>query len=137
MKTATTGLLVVICFFSVRTLVAEDAKIKPVEVLQGSSEIDAPKVPVAVVSKEGLKELWESWKLAGDVPKVDFDKNLVVTNTTKGGILKLSDVKLKEGGDLQVVAIATRDLRPGIRYLLIVVPREGVKTIEGKEIPKE
>jgi hypothetical protein len=40
-------------------------------------------------------------------------------------------------GDLQALAIATRDLRPGFRYAVLVVPREGVKTINGKELKEE
>jgi hypothetical protein len=32
------------------------------------------------------------------------------------------------------VGIATRDLAPGFRYAVLVLPREGVKTINGKEL---
>jgi hypothetical protein len=36
---------------------------------------------------------------------------------------------------LKVLALATRDLRPGFRYQILVVPREGVKTVNGKLLP--
>jgi hypothetical protein len=29
----------------------------------------------------------------------------------------------------------SRDLRPGLRYVIISVPKEGVKTVNGKELP--
>jgi hypothetical protein len=35
------------------------------------------------------------------------------------------------------VAISTRDLRPGFRYAIKSIPREGVKTVDGKPLPKE
>jgi hypothetical protein len=28
-------------------------------------------------------------------------------------------------------------LRPGFRYVIATVPKEGVKTVNGKELPKE
>jgi hypothetical protein len=30
--------------------------------------------------------------------------------------------------------MATRDLRPGFRYEILVLPREGVKTVNGKPL---
>jgi hypothetical protein len=36
-----------------------------------------------------------------------------------------------------VGGFGTKDLRPGFRYVLGVVPREGVKTVNGKDLPKE
>jgi hypothetical protein len=33
--------------------------------------------------------------------------------------------------------MATRDLRPGFRYVIATVSREGVKTVNGKQLPKE
>jgi hypothetical protein len=33
--------------------------------------------------------------------------------------------------------MATRDLRPGFRYVIATVSRAGVKTVNGKKLPKE
>jgi hypothetical protein len=33
--------------------------------------------------------------------------------------------------------MATRDLRPGFRYVITTVSREGVKTVNGQTLPKE
>jgi hypothetical protein len=35
------------------------------------------------------------------------------------------------------VAISTRDLRPGFRYAIKSVSKEGVKTVNGQPLPKE
>lgn len=87
-----------------------------------------------VVSEKGWKELAEAWNLK-DPPKVDFTKELLVVATTRGGRLNLTPSVT--AGDLKAVALATRDLRPGFRYAIKSHSKEGVKTVNGKELPKE
>jgi hypothetical protein len=87
-----------------------------------------------VVSAKGWETLAKAWGIK-DVPKVDFGKTLLVVATTRGSQLKLTP--RVEGGDLKVVAISTRDLRPGFRYAIESVAREGVKTVNGQPLPKE
>lgn len=84
-----------------------------------------------VTDAETFAKLWKAWKVEGDLPKLDFTKNLVVTVTTVGSVLNLR-LSLDDMGDLKVSGMATRDLRPGFRYVLAVVPKEGVKTVNGK-----
>jgi len=57
----------------------------------------------------------------------------VLVATTQGSILRLAPT-LDEKGDLRVVGVATLDLRLGFRYVIAVVSREGVKTVNGKEL---
>jgi hypothetical protein len=78
--------------------------------------------------------LWNGWKVGEKAPKIDFDKQLVLVATTRGGRLGMKP-QLTDQGDLRASAIATRDLRPGFRYLILVVSRTGVKTVNGKQLP--
>jgi hypothetical protein len=97
---------------------------------------EAPEGGVITDSKT-FEKIWTAWKL-GDkdkVEKIDFDKEIVVINTTVGSKLSVKPM-LDDKGDLKALGLATRDLRPGFRYVVICVPREGVKTINGKELPK-
>jgi len=64
---------------------------------------------------------------------VDFSKQLVVLISTRGSRLRFG-ATLDGNGNLQVWGMATRDLRPGFRYVIAVVSREGVKTVNGKEL---
>ena len=41
---------------------------------------------------------------------------------------------LDEKGDLKVLGAATMDLRPGFRYVIAVVRREGVRTVNGRKL---
>ena len=96
---------------------------------------EAPESGVITNAKD-FEKLWTAWKLGDKVAKVDFDKELVIVSTTVGSKLSVTP-KLDDKGDLKAIAVATRDLRPGFRYVVISVPREGVKTVNGKELPKE
>ena len=91
------------------------------------------KAPAFVANPMAFEELWKSWKVGDKVPEVDFTKNLAVVATTRGSVLRLR-ATLDEKGNLQVGGIATRDLRPGFRYVIGIVPREGVVAINGKPV---
>jgi hypothetical protein len=117
---------------------AQKKPVKPTKQWQGS--VDDEKLlkdaPAAVTSKKGLGKLWKAWKVADKMPEVDFTKEVVVLTTTRGSRVKLA-ASLDDKGNLQVFGLGTRDLRPGFRYVLATVPREGVKKVNGKDLPKE
>jgi hypothetical protein len=119
-------------------LAEEPKKDKPAVDLSGSVEDETLQKELAegvVVSQKGWEKLAAAWGIK-DAPKVDFAKELLVVSTTRGSRLNLS-TKLDDKGDLKIVGLATRDLRPGFRYAIKSVSREGVKTVGGKELPKE
>jgi hypothetical protein len=89
-----------------------------------------------ITDAKAFEKLWKAWKIGDKVPEVDFTKEMVVVATTRGGRLGFA-VRLDDKGDLQVGGFATRDLRPGFRYVVGVIKREGVNTVNGKELPKE
>jgi len=92
--------------------------------------------PEVITSNKALEKLWQDWGVAGKAPEVDFAKEIVVVGTTRGSRISLS-ARLDDKGNLEVLGLATRDLRPGFRYVLAAVPREGIKTVNRKELPKE
>ena len=49
----------------------------------------------------------------------------------------MAGANLDDNGDLTVLGLGTRDIGPGFRYVLGVVSRKGVKTVNKKEVPKE
>jgi hypothetical protein len=103
----------------------------------GSVEDEKAIKPECIVSAKGLEAVWKAWKLKGDVPKVDFTKSMVVAVYSVGSKLKMARATLDDNGDLIVLGAGTRDIRPGFRYVLGVVSREGVKTVNKKALPKE
>jgi hypothetical protein len=92
--------------------------------------------PQVITNAKAFAKLWKAWKIEGKVPKVDFKKELVILATTVGSRLNLS-AQLDDKGNLTTLGFGTRDLRPGFRYVMGTVPRKGVKTVNGKALPKE
>jgi hypothetical protein len=117
---------------------AQKKAVTPMKEWNGSVENEAlmKDAPAALTSAKGLEKLWKDWKIADPMPQVDFAKEIVVITTTRGSKLRLA-ANLDEQGNLMVGGLATRDLRPGFRYVIAIVSREGVKTVNGKELPKE
>jgi hypothetical protein len=92
--------------------------------------------PECITSATSLAKLWKAWKIEAKMPVIDFAKEIVVLTTSGGSQLNLT-ASLDDKGDLQLLGFGTRDLRPGFRYVLATVSREGVKTVNKKELPKE
>jgi hypothetical protein len=114
-------------------------KLKPVHQWSGSiddTELEklAPKSGYLADAKK-FAELWKEWKVGKKMPEIDFKKQIALVATTRGSRLNMTP-QLTDNGDLRVLAIATRDFRPGFRYQVVVVDRAGVKTINGKKLPE-
>lgn len=103
----------------------------------GSVDDTKAKQPECITTAKGLENIWKAWQIAGDVPKVDFTKDMVVAVYSPGSSLSIAIARLDDKGNLEVVGLGTRDFRPGFRYVLGVVSKEGVKTVNKKELPKE
>jgi uncharacterized lipoprotein YbaY len=114
----------------------DKATVAPIQQWSGSledRELQA-KAPPVITDATALGKLWQDWKVAGALPAVDFGKSLVVTATTQGSVLNLRCTLMAQG-NLEIGGMATRDLRPGFRYVIAVVPNTGVKTVNGKPLP--
>ena len=88
-----------------------------------------------IVSQKGWEKLVKAWGIK-NAPKIDFDKELLIVETSAGSGIGLT-IKLDNKGDLKVNGIFTLDLKPGFRYVIHSASKKGVKTVNGKELPKE
>jgi hypothetical protein len=149
---------------------ADELLVKPGPVLTGSGwELDPTKVIAfkpgkdwrGVVKDDGLRKgaptqidadtgyvadakawekLWTAWRGKKALPKIDFEKELVVVITASGSKL-LAVVPVHKDGDLRfkvssrVVGVGPGPLDLGaFGYYFAVQPRKGLKTINGKLI---
>ena len=115
---------------------AQKKKVEITKKWSGSVENEKAIKPECITSAKGLEAVWKAWKVDGDVPKVDFSKDMVVGVYSVGSKLNMAGATLDDNGDLTVLGVGTRDIRPGFRYVLGVVSREGVKTVNKKDLPK-
>jgi len=120
----------------VSTANAQDRK--PLETLKewrgdNPNEGLAKDSPKFITNAKDLEKLWKAWDIKEKLPEIDFAKEILLVETTRGSRLNLK-ATLDEKGDLQSLGLATRDLRPGFRYVMITVNKAGIKTIAGKAI---
>ena len=111
---------------------------KPLETLKewrgdNPNEALSKDTPKYIVNSKDLEKLWKTWDIKEKLPEIDFSKELLLIETTRGSRLNLK-ATLDEKGNIQALGLATRDLRPGFRYVMITVSKTGVKSINGKAI---
>jgi hypothetical protein len=119
---------------------AAEAQKKNVEIskkFDGSVGDEKAMKPDVITSARELEAIWKTWKIPGEMPKVDFKKDMVVAVYSVGSKLNMAGAKLDDKGNLEVLGFGTRDIRPGFRYVLGIVSRDGVKTVNGKALPVE
>src|SRR5574341_1552800 len=107
---------------------AQKKPVKPSKEFSGSVDDEnlMKDAPAVITSVKALEKTWKDWKITDKMPQVDFTKEIVVTATTRGSKIRLF-ASLDDKGNLTVGGLATRDLRPGFRFVLAVVNREGVQ----------
>ncbi len=52
------------------------------------------------------------------------------------GSILYSSYSIEMNGNLKVDAIQTKDIAEGFRYQIAIINLDGIKTINGKEVPK-
>lgn len=124
-------LLFLACLFPVQ-LIAEDRNLETVREWSGSVEEErlAMISPLVITQMESFEILWKAWKGSEAVPEIDFSKSIVIAETTRGSRLNLR-FQLSEDGNLKVAGLATRDLRPGFRYVLAELSAPAIRSVEG------
>src|SRR5262245_63167753 len=117
---------------------AEKKEVKLIKQWTGSVEDEklAKEAPEVITDAKALENVWKAWKVGDKVPEVDFSKEIVIVATTPGSKISLSP-SLDDKGNLAVLGPATADLGKGFRYVIATVSREGVKKVNGKDLPKE
>ncbi|MBY0233244.1 MAG: hypothetical protein K2W96_28520 [Gemmataceae bacterium] len=128
-------LLAVLCVAAARA----DETLKPTKEWTGRISNEAAKAAPKTGYVSGPKELeklWKEWKVGDKPPKVDFKKELMLVVTSRGSGISLTPV-IDDKGDLKARAIMTADLREDTGYLIVLVPRKGFKTFQGKELKLE
>lgn len=102
---------------------------------QNGPAMVAPKSGV-IVGQAKFAEVWQAWSVGERMPEIDFKKQLVLVATVSGPNRTLSGPLKLVDSDLSYRVMSTKMGGPGFGYLLMLVPRDGVMTINGQPIPK-
>jgi hypothetical protein len=87
-----------------------------------------------VANAAEFSQLWQTLRLTGDAPAIDFGKYFVLVATSRSSLFKVRAVQLDANGDLKTVVVATPDLRPDYAVVLTQVERAGVRTVHGQPV---
>ena len=86
-----------------------------------------------LASQAELDKLWKEWQIPGKSPRVDFKTRLVLVRTCNCSSISI-DPLLNDQGDLKIQVTITKDLREDTAYVMVLIPRQGIRTVEGKPI---
>ena len=120
---------------SVRVTAAEPKKTDTVDIFSSVDDLAKEKQMPGIGVIYGQKE-WErlaaAWGIK-EVPKVDFNKEILLVGTHRGANFKfLSEVK---NGDLTVELVGDKEAKSGFRYRIVSLSRAGITKFQGKELP--
>ena len=101
----------------------------------GEAGAGVEKGPTRGVILDGVEyeKIWRELGLTEEPGAVDFAKEVVVLSTTRGSRITF---RLRDEGEgrLQVMSISTRDIRPGLRYAIAVIARQGWQEVNDTKL---
>ena len=100
---------------------------------EAGSGVESGPVREVITDGADYERFWQKLGLEREPGVVDFAKELVVVSTTRGSRITF---RLRDEGEgkLQVMSISTRDIRPGLRYGLCVLPKSKWKQVNDSKI---
>lgn len=84
-------------------------------------------------SEEALVKLWKAWR-KDEPPKVDFRKQVVLVLTHFENAEVKITADLDDKGNLKFGVSSTQRVAKGMTYVITVVDRAGIKSINGKPL---
>lgn len=115
---------------------AEVREIKPLKEWRGRvSNASGKKAPGRgyLASQAELDKLWAAWHIPGTSPKVDFKTRLVLIRTCNCSHISITSL-LNQQGNLHIQVTVTKDITEDTAYVLVLIPRRGIRTVEGKPL---
>jgi hypothetical protein len=132
------GVLLIIGLLCLTAALAQaDARsIKPLKEWRGRVASIPPKGAPArpyLVNQAELDKLWSVWHLPGKSPEVDFKTRQVLLGSCTCSHISITPL-LNEQGDLHIQVTTTKDITNDVGYHIILIPRRGIRTIDGKPL---
>jgi hypothetical protein len=134
-----TGLAFALCLTAASAQGGKGKQVKPLQTWQAKVKDEALKKAAPadgfITTAKDFEALWKAWRGDEKVPEVDFKQNLVLVGLAGGPNLASIGASLDDEGNLKVLVRQTLIGGPGFGYQLAVVPRAGIKTVNGKNVP--
>jgi hypothetical protein len=122
------------------TILAQDGQPKIIQRWQGiiKEEGGRKHIPADyfILEQKTFKKLWKAWRPDEKKPTVDFSKHLIVVVTDRLESFSPT-LWFNKDGNLEIgfkTSVENNLPAPAFSYHILVVPREGIKTIQGKAV---
>ncbi|TWT39624.1 hypothetical protein [Blastopirellula retiformator] len=86
-----------------------------------------------VADSDAWEKLWTAWRPNEELPKLDFDRQIVLVGVVDGPNRVMMRPTL-QADDIRFIAAGTRMAGPGFAYRLVVVDKGDAKKVNGKAI---
>ena len=110
-------------------------ELKPIQEWKGEAGAGVEKGPArsVILSSEEYEKLWKELGLENCPGMIDFSSEFAVVVTSRGSGIAF---RLRDEGEgkLKVMSIATRDIRPGLRYAIAVISRQGWQEVNDTKL---
>ena len=100
------------------------------------SSLLSKRPPSGVVTDQSSWEsLWSAWRAGQEIPKVDFQSQIVLVATAQGpSTILTSSLRLTPSGDLRYEAVSRNAAGPGFGYALLIIPKDGILSVNGQKL---
>ena len=119
-----------------------DQEIKPTEQFSGTNKLNplrsmAPKNGV-ILDNAAFQNLWAAWQPTKPLPSVDFKNHFVIVEIVDGpNNVFTNKMILSNSGDLKYAVASTRMAGEGFGYVMLIIPKTGIKSVNGKPITEK
>ena len=91
-----------------------------------------------VTDQSSWKSLWNAWRPGQEIPKVDFQNQIVLVSTADGpNVVLTSRLNLTTSGDLRYESVPGKRTGPGFGYALLIIPRAGILSVNGQKLSEQ
>ena len=112
-----------------------ELELKPMREWKGEAGPGVEKGPTrsVILSSEEYEKLWKELGLDRSPGAIEFSTEFAVVSTSRGSGIAF---RLRDEGEgkLKVMSIATRDIRPGLRYAIAVISRQGWQEVNDTKL---
>lgn len=102
------------------------------------SSLLSKRPPTGVVTDQSSwQSLWNAWRAGQEIPKVDFQNQIVLVATADGpNMVMTSSLNLTPSGDLRYEAASAsiKKIGAGFGYTLLIIPRAGILSVNGQKL---
>jgi len=114
---------------------ATDVELKPMREWKGEAGpgVEKGSTRSVILSSEEYEKLWKGLGLDRSPGAIEFSTEFAVVSTSRGSGIAF---RLRDEGEgkLKVMSIATRDIRPGLRYAIAVISRQGWQEVNDTKL---